>query len=264
MKGRGRHPEKALSSVQVRAFNKPGRYADGNGLYLVVEPSGAKRWILRTLVHGKRRDMGLGGLSLVSLAEAREKAVTYRKLAREGGDPLAERRKTRAVVPTFAEAAKKVDAEHKANWNNPKHAAQWLTTLREYAFPIIGEQRVDQIDTADILNVLSPIWLTKPETGRRVRQRIGTVLDWAKAAGFRTGDNPVVGVAKGLPKQTDRDEHHAALPYEQVPRFVERLRTSDNGEMVRLAFEYLILTASRTNEVLGAKRSEFEVAEKLW
>src|SRR5215207_4157204 len=119
---KGRHPEKALTAVQVRSQQKPGRYADGNGLYLVVEPSGAKHWALRTVVRGKRRDMGWGGLSLVSLAEAREKALTKRKLAREGGDPLAERRKVRAVIPTFAEAAKKVDAEHKANWNNPKHA----------------------------------------------------------------------------------------------------------------------------------------------
>src|SRR5215218_7675851 len=208
----GRHPDKALTAVQVRTLQKPGRYADGNGLYLVVEPSGAKRWMLRTLVHGKRRDMGLGGLSLVTLAEAREKALTCRKLAREGGDPFAERRKARAVVPTFAQAADKVHAEHKASWKNPKHAAQWLTTLKSYAIPVIGDRRVDQIGTPDILNVLSPIWLTKPETGRRVRQRIGTVLDWAKAAGHRNGDNPVDGVLRGLPKQTDRDQHHAALP----------------------------------------------------
>jgi integrase len=208
--------------------------------------------------------MGLGGLSLVTLAEAREKALTYRKLAREGGDPFAERRKTRAVVPTFAEAAEKVHAEHKASWKNPKHAAQWLTTLKTYAIPVIGERRVDQIGTPDILKVLSPIWLTKPETARRVRQRVGTVLDWAKAAGFQTGDNPVVGVAKGLPKQTDRDEHHAALPYEEVPAFVQSLRASDNGEVVRLAFEFLILTASRTSEVLGAKWSEVDLQQRIW
>src|ERR687898_1040695 len=115
----GRHPDKTLTAVQVRPRLEPGRYADGNGLYLVVEPSGAKRWVLRTVVRGKRRDMGLGGLSLVSFAEAREKALTYRKLAREGGDPFAERRKARAIVPTFAEAAEKVHAEHKASWKNP-------------------------------------------------------------------------------------------------------------------------------------------------
>src|SRR4051812_44988128 len=111
-----RHPEKALTSVEVRTLQKPGRYADGNGLHLVVEPSGAKRWLLRTVIRGKRRDMGLGGLSIVSLAEAREKALVHRKLAREGGDPLAERRKASAVVPTFAEAAELVHAEHQATW----------------------------------------------------------------------------------------------------------------------------------------------------
>src|SRR5918994_1786927 len=161
----GRHPDKTLTAVQVRPRLGPGRYADGNGLYLVVEPSGAKRWVLRTVVRGKRRDMGLGGLSLVSLAEAREKAVACRKLAREGGDPLAERRKARAVIPTFAEAAERVHAEHQATWRNAKHAQQWINTLRQYAFPIIGERRVDQIDTPDILNTLSPIWLIKPENG---------------------------------------------------------------------------------------------------
>ena len=143
MKRTGRHPEKALTAVQVRALSKPGRYADGNGLYLVIEPSGAKRWILRTLVQGKRRDMGLGGLSLVTLAEAREKALAYRKLAREGGDPFAERRKARATCSAFAEAADKVHAEHKVAWKNPKHAAQWLTTLKSYAIPVIGDRRVD-------------------------------------------------------------------------------------------------------------------------
>jgi integrase len=123
---------------------------------------------------------------------------------------------------------------------------------------------VDQIDTPDVLKVLSPIWLTKPETARRVRQRIRTVLDWAKAAGFRTGENPVEGVAKGLPKQTDRDEHHTALPYAQVPAFVQKLRESGGSEIVRLAFELLILTASRTGEVLGGRWTEFDLQQKVW
>jgi integrase len=198
------------------------------------------------------------------LAEAREKALTYRKLAREGGDPLAERRKARAVIPTFAEAAERVHAEHQVTWKNPKHVQQWINTLRQYAFPVIGDRRVDQIDTPDILKTLSPIWLTKPETARRVRQRLGTVLDWAKAAGFRSGDNPVAGVAKGLPKQGDNGDHHAAMPYSEVPAFVARLREADTGEMARLALEFLILTAARTSEVLGAKWSEVDLAEKLW
>ncbi|MCJ2137442.1 integrase arm-type DNA-binding domain-containing protein [Methylobacterium sp. J-026] len=265
MGGKGRHPEKALTTVQVRALKSPGRYADGHGLYLVVDPSGAKRWLLRIVVQGHRRDIGLGGAGLVSLAEAREKALTYRKTARDGGDPLAERAKARATIPTFAEAAELVHAEHKATWKNPKHAAQWITTLRTYANPHLGAKRVDLIETPDVLRALSPIWLTKGETARRVRQRIGTVLDWAKAAGHRSGDNPVDGVVKGLPKQSEHQGHHAAQPYAEVPAFVARLRAmSGQGEVGRIAFEFLILTAARTSEVLGANWSEINKAEALW
>ena len=262
--GKGRHPEKALSAVRVRAINEPGRYADGNGLYLVVDRSGAKRWLLRTVVRGKRCDIGLGGLKLVTLSEAREKAATYRKLAREGGDPLAARRRERAVIPTFAEAARSVHAAHAASWKNQKHAAQWINTLAEYVFPALGDRRVDHIDTPDVLRVLSPIWLAKPETARRVRQRVRTVMDWAKAAGYRTGENPVDGVAKGLPRQPDRANHHPALPYAQVPQFVRRLRESDAGEPARLAFEFLVLTAARTNEVLQATWREVDRRIALW
>lgn len=263
-KRRGRHPEKALSAVQVRQLRTAGRYADGNGLYLVVDPSGAKRWVLRTVVQGRRRDIGLGGLSLVPLAEAREKALAYRKLAREGGDPLADKRKAEIATTTFTEAAERVFEEHKASWRNAKHAAQWITTLRTYAFPVIGSRPVDQIEAPDILRVLGPIWLTKPETARRVRQRISTVLDWAKVAGYRAGENPVLGVTKGLPKQTGKDDHHAALPYGDVPAFLASLKESDVSEITKLAFEFLILTASRTSEVLGMKWEEVGEANRTW
>ena len=182
MKPKGRHPEKALTALKVKALNEAGRYADGNGLYLVVEPTGAKRWMLRTVVQGRRRDIGLGGAQLVSLAEAREKAFTLRKVARGGGDPVAE--KARPKVPTFAEAARSAHTEHVAAWRNTKHAAQWISTLQRYAFPGIGARRVDQIETPDVLKVLSPIWLSNPETARRVKQRIGTVLDRLPPRGF--------------------------------------------------------------------------------
>ncbi len=251
--------------MQVRNLREPGRYGDGNGLYLVVDPSGAKRWLLRVVVQGKRRDIGLGGLSFVTLAEARERAAAYRKIAREGGDPLAERQKAVVLsVPTFAEAAEQVYADHRSTWRNEKHAAQWITTLRTYAVPHIGTKRLDQIDTPDILKVLAPIWLTKPETARRVRQRLGTVFDWAKAAGHRTGDNPVEGVARGLPKQNAEEKHHAALPYADVPAFVKTLRENEAGLATRLAFEFLILTAGRTSEVLEAEWSEIDDRDALW
>jgi integrase len=263
-KRHGRHPEKALSAVQVRQIKAAGRYADGNGLYLIVDPSGARRWVLRTVVKGRRRDIGLGGVSLVSLSEAREKAGSYRKVAREGGDPIAEKLKTEVPIPTFSAAAEQVFEEHKGSWRNDKHAAQWITTLRTYAFPVIGSRPVDQIEAPDILRVLGPIWLTKPETARRVRQRMATVLDWAKVAGFRAGENPVHGVTKGLPKQAGKDDHHAALAYGDVPAFIAGLSQADVSEVVRLAFEFLILTASRTNEVLGMKWAEVDEAGRTW
>jgi integrase len=264
MKGRGKHPDKALTAMQVRNLKQPGRHADGNGLYLVVDPSGAKRWLLRTVVQGKRRDIGLGGLSLISLSEAREKALTYRKLAREGGDPLAEKRKTRVQTPTFAEAAETVFEIRKPTWRNEKHANQWITTLRTYANPHIGTLKVDQVGTPDILRVLSPIWLTKEETATRVRQRIGTIMDWAKSAGFRTGDNPIDGVTMGLPKQKNRDEHHAAMPFAEVPGFIQKLKATDTGEITRLGLEFLILTVARTGEVIGAKWDEVDLGGALW
>ena len=174
------------------------------------------------------------------------------------------RRRAQMVVPTFADAAQQVHALHKCAWKNKKHAAQWINTLRDYAFPIIGDRRVDHIDTPEVLRVLAPIWLSKPETARRVRQRIGTILDWAKAAGFRVEGNPVHGAAKGLPRQPDRKRHHRAMPYTEVPAFVSRLRESDLSEAARLAFEFLILTAARTSEVLLARWSEIDLDAALW
>lgn len=264
MKPTGKHHEKRLSAIQVRTLKTPGRYTDGNGLYLVVEPSGNKHWVLRTMVQGKRRDIGLGGLSTVSLAEARESAYDKRKVARAGGNPIADRRAERRVIPTFSEAASIVHSEHSPSWKNAKHADQWINTLTQYAFPFIGDIPVDRIDTPDVLKALSPIWLAKPETARRLRQRIGTVLDWAKASGFRSGDSPIEGVAKGLPKQTDRDQHHEALPYSDVSKFIAALRAIEAAESIRLAFELLILTATRTSEVLEAKWSEVDVKNKIW
>jgi hypothetical protein len=168
---RKKHPEKALTAVQIRALKKPGRYADGNGLYLKVTKSGAKRWELRTVVGGKRCDIGLGGLKLVSLAEAREEARKYRQMARNDGDPLAEKRRVRQVVPTFKQAAEAVHKEHAKAWKNAKHCDQWINTLNTYVFPVFADRKVDQVQTPDILKALTPIWLTKPETARRVRQR---------------------------------------------------------------------------------------------
>jgi integrase len=258
------HPHKALNSARISSLKVPGRYGDGGGLYLEVDLSGAKRWILRTVVRGRRRDIGLGGLRMVGLAQAREDANRFRALARRGADPIEERRKGRLSAPTFAEAAEAVHGEHKEGWRNVKHRAQWISTLRSYAFKRIGMLPVNEIQTSDVLAVLKPIWRTRPETARRVRQRIGVVMDWAKAAGHRAGDNPVDGVTKGLPDQPEQKKHHAALPYAEVSSFVHKLRKSDDSEVVRLAFEFAILTSARTGEVLGARWDEMDLDKDMW
>jgi integrase len=232
--------------------------------YLIVDPSGSKRWVLRTVVQGRRRDIGLGGLRLVPLSEARQQATALRESARSGGDPLAMRQRAKLKIPSFSEAAKAVHRNRAGSWKNQKHAAQWLSTLEQYVFPALGSRRIDLIETPDVLRVLSEIWLKRPETARRVRQRIGIVFDWAKAAGLRTGENPVDGVSKGLPRQPDSDEHFAAMPYLEVPKFISQLQLASTGEGAKLALEFLILTASRTNEVLGAKWSEFDLDKGIW
>lgn len=171
-------------------------------------------------------------------------------MARNDEDPLAEKRRARKLVPTFRVAAETVHKEHAKAWKNAKHGDQWINTLKVYAYPAFGDRRVDQIDTPEILKALSPIWLTRQETARRVRQRIGTVLDWAKAAGFRSGNNPVEDISKALPRQSERKGHHAALPYIEVPAFARKLHDDGDGTIANLAFEFLILTAGRTGEDL--------------
>jgi integrase len=151
---------------------------------------------------------------------------------------------------------------HGASWKNGKHKGQWITTLEKYAFPHIGTARVDQIDTPHVLSVLSPIWLTIPETARRVRQRMKTVFDWAKASGFRDGENPIEGVSKGLPKQPAQRKHHAALSFSETPAFIKQIHSSDYGTSVKLALEFLILTATRTSEVRGLRWTE--INESIW
>lgn len=263
MKPKGQHPHERLKAISLSRDMKPGRYADGNGLYLYVDKSGAKRWVLRTNVHGKRRDLGLGGLALVGLADARKKARDYRRIAREGGDPVVLRKKVREGIPTFEMAAREVYRHLAPGWKNKKHGEQWMNTLTAYVFPVFGQKPVDTIDTSDTLKALTPIWYDRPETARRVRQRIKTVMDWAKVRGFFIGTNPVEGLSRVL-KPVKKENHHKALEYIHVPTFVEKLRASDNGEPVKIAFELLILTATRTNEVLSATKSEFDLDNALW
>jgi len=242
-------------------MNTPGRFADGGGLYVLVAPGGSKSWVLRTVVMGTRRDIGLGSVLLVSLAEAREEARRLRKIAREGGDPLAVRR--RRTVPTFEDAAEKVHAAHGASFKNEKHRKQWLSSLGA-VFTAFGAKRVDAITSADILQALSPTWLTRHATSSRVLQRISVIFEWCKAQGYCSGDNPTQGVTKVLPKHRAVPVHHAALPYQQVPAFLVALRESGAGEIVKLALEFTILCASRTSETLNASWAEIDMDAKTW
>lgn len=250
-----------LSATAVKAATRPGRLGDGDGLFLLVQPGGTKSWVCRVQKNGSRRDFGLGSASKISLAQARERARQIRTWMEMGLDPLFERRKAKGV-PTFKEAAAKVLAAHRKTWRNEKHEAQWLQTLKAYAFPHIGDIRVSEISGPMIRNVLAEIWLAKPETARRVRQRIGTVLDWAYASGYRESEAPMRAITKGLPKQPKKDGHFAAMPYSKVPLFVLRLRERESFS--RLALEFAILTAARSGEVRGASWDEIDPEEKLW
>ena len=268
MKPKGTHPDKALNALMVRNTTKPGRYADGNGLYLVVTKAGSKKWIWRSVIHGKRREFGLGGAAKVSLAKARSDALKLSEWNHDGKDVMAEWRqeKNKNAAPTFKEAAEAVHAEHKLGWKNKNHIEQWIGTLERFAIPSLGSKRIDHIQSGDVLAVLSPIWLEKPETARRVRQRIRTVFDWAKAKGYRSGDNPVEGVSKALPRQRDQvnQAHLAALPYAQVPALVVAIRDAKVMDATRFAMEFTILTAARTGEVILARKSEFDLDAKEW
>ena len=258
----GRHPDKALSAAFVRTVNKPGKYFDGQGLFLKVDASGARRWVQRINIKGKRTEMGLGSASLVSLAEARETALENRKAARKGDDPLRAKRETEAAL-TFEEAARKVYELHRPTWRNPKHAAQFISTLETYVFPRMGKIRVADVGTSDVLAVLTPIWLTKSETARRVRQRIGTVMKWAVAQGWRQ-DNPADAIAQALPKQDRTQKHRKSLPYDDVKSCIDTVKTSNAATATKLCFELLVLCVSRSGEARMARWEEFDLEKAEW
>ena len=260
-KPKGRHPHKALSAAFIRSA-PPGRHADGNGLYLYVQPSGARSWIQRLVIRGRRRELGLGSVALVSLAEAREKARSNRKLAREGGDPLAEKRRARGV-PTFAEAAMKVVEQQKAGWRNPKYPRAWLSSLERFAFGRIGKMPVTEVTGADIYEVLAPIWHVKPPTARTLRRRMRAVLEWAVAMELRP-DNPCDRIGRVLGPQNDVVKHMKALPHREVATALETVRASDFLPVVKLAFEFLVMTAARWGEVRWAVWPEMDHGEGVW
>jgi integrase len=249
-----------LNSLQVRNLKEPGRYNDGDGLILEVRPGGSKSWLARLQSNGRRRDYGLGSFKDVSLNDAREKAREFRKQLRSGIDPLEAKRLAREI-PTFKAAAQAYHTEWKKHRRNAKHEAQWLSTLETYAFSRFGDLRVDQIGTGHVRDALAEIWLTKPETARRVRQRIGKVLDFAHGAGWRSAF-AMSAVNGSLPAQPRKNGRFEAMPYARVPKFLDTLK--ERLSMGRLALEASILTAARSGEIRGARWSEVDLEAAIW
>jgi integrase len=247
-----------LTTLAVSKTDKPGRYSDGGGLYLQVSKWGTKAWLFRYMLDRRPREMGLGSLSAFSLKEARERARKCRQMLTDGMDPietrLAERDAKRAEEAgriTFKAAATKYIATHETGWRNAKHRQQWKNTLTQYAYPTLGARPVSAIEAAQINETVAPIWRKKPETARRVKQRIGTVVQWVRD-----------GMPLPTPGASKRVKHHKALPWQEIPAFMEELRglTSISAR----ALEFTILTAVRTSETIGATWREIDMDAKVW
>ena len=251
-----------LSATKVKALCNPGRYTDAEGLHLFIGKTGKKSWVQRITIDGKRRDIGLGGFPAVSLAQARKRSADIRTAVAEGRDPLADKR--RPGMPTLKEAAYTVHKENKPRWRNEKHAAAWIQTLERYAFPMIGNKPVDRIERADVLTVLNPIWSTRPETARRVRQRLRTIFHWAMAYGF-IEINPAGEVINGaLPSMPKVKAHFRAMPYEEVRSALETVESSQASRAAKLCLRFLIFTAARSGEARGASWDEINLNDQVW
>ncbi len=263
-----------LTALRVERTKSPGLYADGAGLYLQVTGDGrqqiAKSWVYRYMLRGRSREMGIGSLSALGLADARRDAERWRRLRQDGRDPIEARNGERAQAAadaakgmTFKDCAETFIKAHRDGWRNAKHAAQWENTLKAYVEPVIGAASVQAIDTGLVLKVLEPIWTKKPETAARVRGRVEAVLDYATAKGWRSGLNPALWrghLDKLLPARgkVRKVKHHAALPYDELPEFMVELR-GQQGVAARV-LEFTILTAARTGEAIGSRHSEIKGA----
>jgi integrase len=263
-----------LNAKLVEHLKKPGLYADGGNLHLRIAAGGSKGWIFRFTLCGRTRDAGLGSYPAVSLAHARDEAEKLRRQIAEGVDPIESRRNLRAAsqaeaarATTFEQCAKAYVSSHEVGWKNDKHRAQWNSTLKTYVYPAIGALPVNTVDTTLVMQILEPLWRSKPETASRVRGRIEVILSWAKVRGHRNGENPAqwrghldqLLPAKGKVRKVS---HHAALPYRDLPAFMKKLR--EQNSFTARALEFLILTATRTSETLCATWDEIELSRGLW
>ena len=251
-----------LSATRVKALKDPGRYSDGGGLHLYISKAGRKSWVLRITVDGRRRDIGLGGYPSVSLARAREKAADNRAAIADGRDPVAE--KHAPSIPTFREAAYAVHEANKPRWRNARHIAGWMQALERHAMPALGNKPLNRIDRGDVLQVLTPIWTTRPETARRVRQRMRTVFKWAISYGFMESNPAGEAVDGALPTMPKVKAHFRALPYQEVGAALETVAASQASMSAKLCFRFLVLTAARSGEARGAIWDEIDLQDQVW
>ena len=253
---------KQLTAAFVRNVKESGKYGDQHGLILRVSASGSKQWIWRGTIRGKRRDLGLGGYPYTSLAEARQIAFEYRKLARSGGDPAALRRNTTA--PSFAEACERAIEVRAPSWKDGgKSANNWRSTLRRFAYPRLADRSVAEITSEDVLAVVLPVWQTRRETARKLKGRISAVMAWAIAEGHRA-DDPTAAVSRALPRNSHQVQHYEALAHSEVATALATVAASGAWAGTKLAFGFLVLTAARSSEVRGARWHEIDHNAKLW
>ncbi len=255
-----------LTAAGVAAISVPGRYPDGGGLFLQVDATGAKRWLQRIMFRGRRHDMGLGPVDLVTLADARKAAKANKNLMRDGVDPIAE--KTRAKgVPSFMEACQHVIAIKSEELRNAKHLNQWRSTLATYADPVFGHRKVSEVSKDDVVRALQPIWVDKTETATRLRGRIEAVLDWSTAKGYRAGDNPArwdgnLEFFLPAPSKVAKKSHHPAVPVEEMPRWWKNIR--HRSAMSAAALSFMALTWARSGEIRGMTWAEVDMDAALW
>lgn len=251
----------ALTALKVRHAG-PGRHADSHGLYVVVRDTGSRSWVLRMQHKGKRRDFGLGPVHDVSLADARTLAAEVRRMVRNGIDPVKARGLQRTAVPSFETVARRCYEAMKGGWKDRRHDS-WISSFENHVFPAIGTARIDEVDTTAVLGVLEPIWLTIPDTARRLLQRFGAVLDFAHIKGWVPEEISLRSVRRGLPRQPNMTQHRIAMPYKQVPAFMKKLHALPCS-VGRDALKLTILTAVRSNETRFATWGEFDLDKGVW
>ena len=258
------HAAHKLSALFVKKTNKPGKYSDGLGLYLIVEPTGSKRWEQRLTIKGKRCDLGLGSTKLVTLEEARLTAQSNKKTAKDGGDPRQFKKLQEGERLSFYEVTLSAHQVLAPTLKTEKYAEQWLATLENHVFKVIGHKPISSITSADILSVLAPIWTEKTDTAKKLKQRLSYIMKWAKAQAYYTGDNPVELAEQALPRLKGSERHFKALLYIELPSIISVLQYLEIQTSTKLSLQFLILTASRQKEVLNAKWDEIDFNLNKW